>query len=156
MLTEQAHDALSALYARARKTSDNYELERIERALDEIIRLNDAAPAAFQIRSALAHAGQVLRERRGLASFAPLDDIEPHQEPGRCDVRFAVVDLTVWLQTTPALTEGQRHLMNQLLAEEDGTVLAATHGLVPARLRERISRIRRIARTAYASEVAAA
>ncbi|MEU7990099.1 hypothetical protein AB0B56_35070 [Streptosporangium canum] len=156
MLTEQAHDALLALYTRASKTSDNYELERIERALDEIIRLNSTDPVPFQMRSALAHAGQLLRERRGLALFAPLDDIEPHREPGRCEVRFAVVDISMWLQMTSALTENQRQLMSRLISEEDVTVIAEDHGLVPARMRERVSRLRRIARTAYAAEVTAA
>jgi len=156
MLTEQAHDALSALYARASKTNDNYELWRIERALDEVIRLNSADPVPFQMRSALAHAGQVLRGRRSLASVIPLDDIEPHREPGGCDVQFAVVDISVWLETTAALTKTQRHLMSQLISEEDVIVLAAAHGLVPARMRERISRLRRIARSAYAAEATAA
>lgn len=155
MLTEQAQHALKTLYMRARKTSDNYELERIDRALDEIIRLNETSPVAFQIRSALAHAGQVLRERRALAPSDPLGDMEPHREPGEDDGRFAVVDITVWWQTTSSLAEGQRDLLSQLVAEEDTEVLAAAHGLVPARMRERISRVRRTARTAYALEVTA-
>lgn len=156
MLSEQAQAALGILHRRASKTGDNFELERIDRALDEIVRLNGTAPAAFQVRSAMAHASKVLLDRRALAPSSSVEELELHRELGEPDGQFAVVDLAVWLQTTRALTETQRCLMYQLAIDEDAKALATAYGIALARLRERISRTRRVARTAYATEVTAA
>ncbi|MFD5756178.1 hypothetical protein [Streptomyces mirabilis] len=153
MLTEQAQHALKLLYRRADKTGDAFELERIDRALDEVIRLNSNAPAAFQIRSALAHAGAVLRERRVLAPAIPLSATDSYREPGALDEQFAVADIRVWLDTTNALAASQRTLLQQLSVEQDPADLAVERGLSVARMREQVSRARRRARIAYAAEV---
>ncbi|MFD6295660.1 hypothetical protein ACFWFU_12705 [Streptomyces sp. NPDC060235] len=153
MLTEQAQHALKLLYRRADKTGDAFDLERIDRALDEIIRLNANAPAAFQIRSALAHAGTVLRERRALAPAIPLDETDSYREPGALDEHFGVTDIRAWLDTTEALTASQRSLLQQLSADRDPSDLAVERGLSIARMREQVSRARRRARIAYAAEV---
>lgn len=150
MLTEQAQHALKLLYRRADKAGDAFDLER---ALDEVIRLNSSAPAAFQIRSALAHAGTVLRERRVLAPAIPLDETDSYREPGAPDDYFAVTDIRAWLDTTEALTASQRTLLQQLSADQDPSDLAAERRLSVAQMREQISRTRRRARIAYAAEV---
>ncbi|WP_280181757.1 hypothetical protein [Nocardia farcinica] len=156
MISAQAQAALSTLHERAKKTSDNFELERIDRALDEIIRLNSVAPAAFQVRSAMAHASKVLLDRRALAPSSSVEEFESGREPGQPEGRFAVVDLAAWLQTTRSLTDAQRRLVHQLAADLDVEDLASVYGVMPARLRERISRTRKAARTAYAAEVTVA
>lgn len=156
MLTEQAQRALNLLYRRANRTHDAFTLERIDRALDEIVRLNSTAPAAFQVRSALAHAGAVLRERRVLAPAISLSATDSYGEPAALDDQFAVTDIRVWLQTTNALTASQRTLLHQLSVEPDPAELAAERDLTLPRMREQVSRARRRARTAYAAEAVAA
>ncbi|MGW2933543.1 hypothetical protein ACWDA7_17135 [Streptomyces sp. NPDC001156] len=156
MLTEQAQHALKLLYRRAKNTGDAFNLERIDRALDEVIRLNSDAPAAHQVRSAWAHAGTVLRERRALAPVTPISETDSYREPGALDEEFAATDLRAWLQTTNALTASQRTVLRQLSADQDPSDLAAERGLSLPRMREQISRARRHARSAYAAEVVAA
>jgi hypothetical protein len=153
VLTEQACDAMTALYARARKTRDVFELERIDRALDEIVRLNDTKPAAFQIRSAMANASKVILARRALVPCISLDGA---QHCGVRDGQFAATDLTLWLEATSALTREQRSLMRLVAREEDPAAIAAAHGMAPALMRQRISRLRKAARDAYAADVTAA
>lgn len=153
MLTEQARDAMTALYARARKTGDVFELERIDRALDEIVRRNDTKPAAFQIRSAMANASKVILARRAIVACASLDGA---QHFGALDGHFAATDLTLWLEATGALTKEQRSLMRLIAREEDPAAIATTCGMAPDRMRQRISRLRRAARDAYAADVTAA
>ncbi|MFI1884702.1 hypothetical protein [Streptomyces jumonjinensis] len=155
MLTEQAQSAVLLLHRRASKSCDTFELERIDRALDEIVRLNSQDPAAFQIRSATAHASAVMRRRHELAPTTALQDLKPHQEPGDEETRCKAVDLLAWLQTTPALSSQQRNLLQRLIKDEDPADLAATWNIPPARMRERISRLRTRARTAYIQAVAA-
>jgi hypothetical protein len=156
MLTKRAQAAIGLLHDRARKTSDSFELERIDRALNEIIRLNGDGPPAFQVRSAMSHAGRVLKDRAELAESSSLDYLDPDQEPGAADPQFAVVDLAVWLQTTPALGSAQRRLLFQLAAEEEIDQIAAKFGVTCKSMRERISRTRRTARLSYETEVTAA
>ncbi|MFF9429395.1 hypothetical protein [Streptomyces sp. NPDC014746] len=154
MLTEQAHSALLLLHRRASKSCDTFELERIDRALDEIVRLNSLDPAPFQIRSAMAHAGAVMCRRHELAPATALENLKPHQEPGYEDTGCKAVDLLAWLQTTPALSAKQRWLLQRLIEDEDPADLAATLSIPLFRMRERISRLRKRARTAYTQAVA--
>jgi hypothetical protein len=151
----QAQAALTSLYAMAGNTSDNFELERIERALDEVLRLNSVQPAGQQVRSAMAHSLQVIRRRRELAPCVSLDD--PGQpEPGTPDPEAEVIELRSWLQTTPGLTGNQRRLLTLVAEHDDPGAVAAEYGVPQARIRERVSRARRAAHAAYTSEVTAA
>ncbi|MER6279768.1 hypothetical protein ABT202_26345 [Streptomyces sp900105245] len=156
MLTEQAQRALILLDHRARKTGDLFALDRVDRAKDEIIRLNASAPAAFQVRSAWAHAGAVLRERKTLVPAVRLSDVAPQDEPGGEDVSFAAVELREWLRTTPSLAELQRQLLQNLATGMESDTLAPRLGVPLPRMRQQISRARKIARSAYAVEVATA
>ncbi|MYS81055.1 hypothetical protein GTZ85_12755 [Streptomyces sp. SID5474] len=150
MLTEQAQRALTLLQCRAKRHCEMYELERIDRASDEVIRLNGTSPAPFQVRSALAHSGTVLRERRALVPVTPLSEIRAHQEPSCLEDDFATVELREWLQTTPTFTHEERILVQMLTIDPDIAVLAAAFNISPCRMRERISRLRARARRAYA------
>ncbi|MFE3455965.1 hypothetical protein ACFXKD_00355 [Nocardiopsis aegyptia] len=154
MLTEQAQSAMNVLYGRISRASESFELERLERALDEIIRLNANRPAPFQIRSAYAHAGELMRHRRDLAPTVSHSEV--HHEPGTPDHGFALIDMQLWLDKTPSLTCSQRTLLQGLGAGQDASELAPVHGLNVKRMREHISRVRRCARGAYVSEVRAA
>ncbi|QKW32550.1 hypothetical protein HUT17_05335 (plasmid) [Nocardiopsis flavescens] len=153
MLTQQAQRALESLYLRAGKAGDSFELERIDRALDEVIRLNSSDPAPFQVRSAYAHAGTRMRHRRDLAPTVSHEELEPHREPGNPDHRFPIVDILQWVKTTPSLTAAQRTLLQDLGNGYEATDLAAAHGIPTKRMSERICRLRKHARAAYHAEV---
>lgn len=160
MITQQAQQALISLQQRAINTHDSYFLERAERALDEVVRNHEnASPAAFQIRSALANAAKVIADRRTKVPVASLDcEVEGHsftQEPGVTDGGYAVVDLLQWIHSTSALTALERRLILDLAEGEDAGSIASRTGVPVARMRERISRVRKIARHAYSLEVAA-
>lgn len=154
-LTGQTQAALIALQTRARRTTDNFRLEQIDRALDEIVRLNSTKPTASQIRSATANAAKVLRDRRRIVPVSSLDDPRLGQ-PGGPDSQIPVIDLRSWLRTTRGLTEGQRRLLTLMAEHDDADAVAAEYGIASARARERVSRARRAARAAYAREVTAA
>jgi DNA-directed RNA polymerase specialized sigma24 family protein len=154
-LTGQAQAALIALETRACHTTSTFRLEQIDRALDEVLRLNGTQPTAFQVRSATANAAKVLRDRRRIAPVISLDDPQLG-EPGAQDSQIPVIDLRSWLRTTRGLTEGQRRLLTLMAEYDDADTVAAEYGAPSARIRERVSRARRAARTAYAREVTAA
>jgi DNA-directed RNA polymerase specialized sigma24 family protein len=156
MLTEQAQRALVLLTRRADKTGDHFVLDRLDRAKDEIIRLNSDSPAPYQVRSALAHAGQVLRQRRTLLPSIRLSDVEPHDEPGAEDPTFTTTDIYEWLRTTASLNEPQRTLLLDLAVGFEVEALAAQRQIPLRRMREQVSRARKHARAAYAIEVATA
>ena len=156
MITEQAQAALPRFHALAGPSADVFELDRVDRALDEVLRLNSDQPAAFQVRSALANASKVLRHRRTLAVTTPLGDVLPQHEPGVCDDGAAQIDVLLWVQTSPAFTTSQREVLQLLCSEQDSAAIAEAWGLAPGRVRERVSRARRAARSAYEREVLAA
>ncbi|MEU5858958.1 hypothetical protein [Nocardiopsis dassonvillei] len=156
MLTKQAQRALELLYRRANKTTDAFELERIDRALDEVIRLNAQDPAPFQVRSAYAHAGALMRNRRDLAPTVSHEELAPHREPGTPDCRFPIVDILQWVRSTPSLTTDQRTLLQDLSNGYEVSDLAAAQGIPTKRMSERVCRLRKHARTAYHAQVRAA
>jgi DNA-binding CsgD family transcriptional regulator len=156
MITEQTQAALLRLYALAGRAADVFELDRVDRALDEVLRLNSDQPAAFQVRSALANASKVLRHRRSLAVTTPLGEILPQYEPRACDDEVAQIDVLLWLQRSSALTNAQREVLQLLCSEQDSAGIAQIWGAAPGRVREHVSRARRAARSAYEHEVLAA
>lgn len=150
LMTEQAKVSLLRLYEQAKHTSDNFALERIDRALDEIVRLNNSDPAAWQVRSAMANASKVIRGRRRAVSPDSLEAL-------RVDVAVPsdtedIVELRVWLHGTSGVNEGQRRLLSLLAVGKDAADLAAMHRVPLPRMREQISRARRAARSAYQAE----
>lgn len=153
-LTVEAQSALIVLQVRARFTRDAFQLDQIDRAADEIIRLNGVQPAPFQIRSAMANASKALRRRQGIAKFASLDVIGVDAVAPNSPIE--VIDIKSWLATTHGLTEGNRRLLMAIAEHDDVDALTAEYGVSAARMRERVSRARRAARAAYAREVTAA
>jgi hypothetical protein len=150
-LTRQAEVALMSLYEQASHTGDNFTLERIDRALDEVLRLNGAEPPDRQVRSAMAHAYQVIRDRRRTVVPETLEarEAEPPSSGGDEDV----IDLQEWLRSTPRVTGQQRNLLGLLAYDPDAADLAAVYHVPVLRMREQISRTRRAARTAYRNEM---
>lgn len=150
-LTRQAEAALMSLYEQARRTSDNFMLERIDRALDEIVRLHSAESPKRQVRSAMANAYKVLRNRR--QTVVP-DTLEGCQtEIASSNRGEDVIELKDWLRGTPKVTDRQRNLLGLLADDPDAVDLAALYRIPVPRMREQISRTRRAARAAYRNEV---
>jgi hypothetical protein len=154
-ISGQAQAALTSLYTMAGKTSDNFNLERIDRALDEVLRLNSDQPADQQVRNAMAHALQVIRNRREKARRIALDLVPP--EVGARDSQEVVVtDILSWLRGTTRVTNQQRRLLALITDTDDAATVAAIDGIPPDLTRQRISRARRGAAAAYHDEVTAA
>lgn len=154
-LTGPAQATLIALQVKARRITDNFRLEQIDRALDEVLRHNSTQRAAFQGRSAMAHAAKVIRDRRRIAPVISLDDPQLG-EPSTPDSQIAVIELTSWLKATCGLTEEQRCLLTLMAEYDDANAIAVVYGVPPTRIRERVARARRAARNAYAREMAIA
>jgi len=154
-LTGQAQAALLALYEKASRTTDTFQLDQIDRALDEIIRLNSTQPPPFQVRAALAHGSAVLRNRARIAQVVSLDSPRC-PDPGAQDTDIEAIHLREWLRNSRGISEAERQLLTRLAEQDDSQAIAAEYGVAPARIQERISRARRPARTAYATDMAAA
>lgn len=144
MISRSVQAAIIALQQRALAAHDLYELDRIERALDELLRTREgqgaSTPAAARMRSALGHAYEAIERRREIAPSTVLDD---HTDLGFEDQNYRLAEILLWLQTEPALTANDRTTLRALADGEDATSLAHHYGLPIARIRERISRARR-------------
>ena len=150
--------AVQQLQSLISKTSDLYIEERAERAQDEILRTVSDADAHRQVRSASAHAGQVLKRRRETLRITSLDAPEQSATSDRVgsdDSGYAVVDMRLWLLSSPRLKSSEKVLLLALASGHDAESLAARDGLPIAQVRQRISRARRAAVAAYTVEVAA-
>ncbi|WP_433562303.1 hypothetical protein ACQP1O_33125 [Nocardia sp. CA-151230] len=156
MTFSAAEKAMLELYSRAEKTRNIEELERIDRALDEIVNhLDRTAPAAYQCRNALSNASKAIGKRRAVRSFRSLDKPMPDgttPDPGEVDGDFDVVDLRRWLNTTRALNPEERQLLLDLADGEDAASLSPRCAVPTVRMRERISRTRSRGRSAYRTE----
>lgn len=152
-LSAQAQAALARLYTKAGNTSDNFDLERIDRALDEIVRLNSTDVPSHQVRSALANASKVILDRRKIAPVVSLEAVPV--DVASPDGEEAVVDLRAWLHDTRRITEQQRRMLTRLADGDSTDALAGADRVPLPRMRERVSRARKAARAAYAQEVAA-
>ena len=149
VMTGQAQAALTRLHEQARNTTDNFDLERIDRALDEIVRLNSPESYGRQVRSATANASKVILDRRDIAPCISLDALPS-------DNQEAVIDLRLWLRDTNGITEQQRRLLMLLADDYDADAIAAMYRIPASRIRERISRARKAARAAYDRDMGAA
>lgn len=155
MFTSQAQSAYSTLQAKATSATDSYIVDRLERALDEIIRNpQNTRPADFQVRSAWANAGKVIDDRRKLAPQFSLD------APGvgdrtAVDALYGAIEVLDWLDHA-FLSDRDRRLLHGLATGADAGVLADAEGVCVQRMRERVSRARRAASRDYQSTVTAA
>lgn len=156
VILQQRADAMSAL--------DVFELDRIDKALDQLVaHPSNTKPPKWQVRDARANAAKVLKKRRAREVYR-LDDEDLH-EANRAEVEYAQQRLTGstdtiesfgvlwWLRTTTSLADDQRSILYLLACGEDAVTLAARAGIPVKRMREEISRARRIARVAYDAEV---
>ena len=162
MISLQVQAAVTTLQQRASKAHDVFELERIDRALDELNRnpLKTTADRR-QVRSAMRNAGKVLAHRKLLLPLGSTDDPRLYESVreralGCREVGYDVVDLLQWLDTTPALTTRERWLLRALAGGADAEMLADMMGVPVVRVRERIARARRAAAGAYEREVRSA
>ncbi|MFE9788914.1 hypothetical protein ACFYO7_26400 [Nocardia salmonicida] len=156
MTTGNAYEAMLDLHRRAANTHDITELERIDRALDEIVdHLDRETPAAYQRRNALANAAKVLGKRRAVRPFRSLDTRLADGtvlDPGQSDGEYDVIDVHCWLHTTHALRAEDRELLLNLAKGADANSLAPHRAVPVARMREQISRTRARGRRAYSAE----
>jgi hypothetical protein len=149
-MTGQAQAALTRLYNQAHRSADNFELERIDRALDEIVRLNSSQPPDHQVRSAMANASKVILGRRKIAPSVSLESLSERTAGGSQE---PVIDLSLWLRDTKRITEQQRRLLALIAGTDDAATIAASYSIPATRMREQISRARRAARAAYRSDM---
>ncbi|WP_406260217.1 hypothetical protein OIA45_19260 [Streptomyces chartreusis] len=155
MISHPVEGAIVALQQSARVTFDTYQLDRIDRALDELLRnpSDESTPAEYRVRSAMGHAYEVLERRK---TIAPLVSLEAeHTEQGVSDRDYPLVEINEWLRGEPGISQEQRALLQALARGEDAATLAQCEGLPVARVRERISRARRAARELWRASVLA-
>lgn len=146
MISQSVQAAVVALQQRALASRDLYELDRIERALDELLRNpgeRAVTTSASRARSALGHAYEAIERRRKIAPATVLDD---QTDPGFEDQNYRVAEIHLWLKSEPALSASDRTMLQDLAKGEDAASLAHRQGSSVARIRERISRARRHAR----------
>jgi hypothetical protein len=142
------------LYEQAKRTTDNFTLERFDRALDEVVRLNSSSPPKQQVRSALANASKVLLGRRQTVSPKSIEALQVDiAVPSEAEES---IDLMEWLHGTPRVAPSQRNLLMLIACDQDPADLAAHYSIPVPRIREQISRARRAARTAYHDDMNAA
>lgn len=159
MISASVLAAVIDLQQRALRSSDGFEIDRFERALDELLRNpKKTTPAAFQQRSALANAGKIAQARRLIAPTSAVDISDmggEHVGVSLPTIDGAVdeMDIHLWLETTPSLNCEQRTLLRALASGEDANSLACRTGVSVQRMREQISRARRTGWTAYQREV---
>ncbi|MFI7484069.1 hypothetical protein ACH9EU_16835 [Kocuria sp. M1R5S2] len=154
MFSTEAETAILILQAQSRKASDLYTQDRIDRALDEIVRNpSKTNPPEHQVRSALANAGKVMANRRRVAPVVSHEDLVI--EVDAREDGYDVVELRYWLETAP-LSSPARTLLLALAAGADANDLAAQHDVPVQRIRERIARARKNARADYLTTAVAA
>ncbi|MEU3535119.1 hypothetical protein AB0E70_26575 [Streptomyces murinus] len=149
MISHPVAGAVSALQKQALASSDTYELDRIDRALDELLRnpTNASTPAPYRTKSAMGHAYEVLERRRAIVQFIPL---EPNYiNRGQPDHSLLAAELLAWVNTEPNLTQAERVLLNDLAGGHDAVSLADRQAVPLQRMRERVSRARRRARALW-------
>jgi hypothetical protein len=156
MITPSVERAVFALQKRALAARDTYELDRIDRALDELLRnpTDTTASAKHRVRSAMGHAYEALERRKAIAPSAPLD--AEQSDYGTRDGNYLVIEIREWLRTEPGLGEGERTVLNALANGGDAETLAALNRIPMTRMRERISRARRSAHKLWKDAVPAA
>ncbi|MCQ8193146.1 hypothetical protein [Streptomyces rugosispiralis] len=149
MMSDAVVTAVQQLQSQALRTSDAYGLERIERALDELIRKPQVdQPTPFLIRSALGHAYETIERRKAIAPHAELPI--GGQEPGCIETAYDEIEMCAWVSAEPGLKDTDRTLLTQLVRGRDAVTLAEQEDVPVARMRERISRCRRQARQLWA------
>jgi hypothetical protein len=162
MISTQTGEALASLQARTdltKRRCDSFELDRIDHALDELVRNHTKTAAAErQVRSARANALKVVQRRAEVSAFS-LDQINLHaskreqaESAGAYDA-FGEVEIRDWLATTPSLSHVERALLTALADGYDSKLLAMASGTTVAEMDHRIRRAQGLARLAWKAEV---
>jgi hypothetical protein len=151
MISHPVEGAIFALQKRALDTCDTYQLDRIDRALDELLRnpSDDSTPAEYRVRSAMGHAYEALERRKLIAPSISLGG--DHPEHGAMDQGYPVIEIFEWLRAEPGIPQSQRAVLQALAHGGDAESLATQHELPLPRARERISRARKHARQLWAA-----
>ncbi|SFC60096.1 hypothetical protein [Streptomyces aidingensis] len=151
MFSDVIEAAVITLQRRAMHTRDSYDLERSERAIDELLRdpENPSGSARHRIRSARGHAYEVLERRKAIAPRAIMH--AGMTEPSCTEHSFSRTEWLDWIRTEPTFNLIDRTILHSLAVGEDAETLAARHNLPLPRMRQRISRARRVAREARAN-----
>jgi hypothetical protein len=151
MFSDVIEAAVTTLQRSAMDTWDTYDLERHERALDELLRdhENTSGSAWHRIRSAKGHAYEVLERRKVIAPRDPVHAVLC--EPSYTEHGFYKAEWLDWILTEPMFNIIDRTILRSLAVGEDAETLAARHNLPLPRMRQRISRARRVARQARAN-----
>ncbi|MDW4909424.1 hypothetical protein RB628_29805 [Streptomyces sp. ADMS] len=152
MISTPVKEAVCTLQKRALACHDNYELDRIERALDELLRNpgGESTPAKYRMRSAMGHAYEALERRKAILPSTSLSN--EGTQPGTPDRGYPVVEILEWLRTEERLVPQERAMLQSLAHGEDAESLARRHGLPVRRMRERVSRARRTARQLWPAD----
>jgi hypothetical protein len=159
MMSLEVQTAVRTLQQRAVSAHDVFDLDRIDRALDELTRNpHKTAEPQHQVRGALSNAGKVLVRRKKRLPLGSSDDPDLHESVRErafafIEGGFDAADLRQWLDTTPSLSTRERWILQALADGADAEMLSALLNLPLARVRERISRARRVASAAYNREV---
>ncbi|MFE3109065.1 hypothetical protein ACFXKJ_19410 [Kitasatospora indigofera] len=156
MISHPVAGAVDALQKQALASCDIYELDRIDRALDELLRnpTDASTPAPYRARSAMGHAYEALERRRAIAPCVPLDPARVDCD--QTDSSLLVAEILTWLRTEPSLTMSERILLGELAHGLDAASMAHRHAVPLPRMRERISRARRRARAVWQAAEATA
>jgi hypothetical protein len=119
MISHPVAGAVQALQQQALASRDTFQLDRIDRALDELLRnpTEHAGPAPSRVRSAMGHAYEALERRRTLAPSVPLDS--EHTDSSYVDASYLVVEILAWLTSEPNLDAGERLLLGELARGHD-------------------------------------
>ena len=159
MMSLEVQTAVRTLQQRAVSAHDVFELDRIDRALDELTRNpQKTAEPQHQVRGAISNASKVLVRRKKRLPLGSSDDPDLHESARErafafIEGGFDTADLRQWLDTTRLLSARERWILQALADGADAEMLSAWLNLPLARVRERISRARRVASAAYAREV---
>jgi hypothetical protein len=149
MISHPVAGAVQALQQQALTSRDTFQLDRIDRALDELLRnpTEQTGPAPSRVRSAMGHAYEALERRRALAPRVPLDP--EHTDSSYIDARYPVVEILAWLTSEPNLNAGERVVLGELARGHDAASIAHRDGVALTQTRQRISRARRHARVLW-------
>jgi hypothetical protein len=162
MMSLEIQAAVSTLQQQTdvkKASRDSFELDRTERALDELVRNHTKTTAPTRlVRSARANALKVVKSRAEHGEFS-LDAPDLHAVKRAKAERAASYDpmaefeVLDWLESTRSVTPSQRDLLKALALGYDAEFLACCMGLQVKRVRERISRARKAAYAGYLAEV---
>jgi hypothetical protein len=146
VLSEDVVDAVCLGQGRCAATRSVPEQQRIEFALDELLRNPEATGDPRRLlNSALAHARLKIRRRSAIASFYPVaEPPDVFAEPVGTGEQ-ALIDVFDVVASAP-LTGPARALLLFALADLDGPATAARLGLSITQAQQRLSRARRHAR----------